>query len=139
MSESVGWMLRDLRRGGMVFLAVSGYGGRKGVKAPFLGQELLFSSAPARLAATAGVPVVPVVDLRTASGGHHLIVGAARHVGEKRAVGEATRALVSYFDDIVRDHPGQLDWNWFVIRCQEARGEVVPYVEGAQAGLPRHA
>lgn len=135
MTESVGWMVRDLAAGKMVFLAVSGYGGRKGISARFLGQELLFSSAPARLAATAGVPVVPVVDLRTPSGDHSVRLGPPRSVPDKGSIDTVTRDLVEYFEEIVREHPGQLDWNWFVIRCQEARGEIEAYVEGAQTGL----
>jgi lauroyl/myristoyl acyltransferase len=135
MSESVGWMARDLGEGKLVFLAVSGYGGRKGIPVRFLGQELLFSSAPARLASAAGVPIVPVVDLRTPSGGHSVHVGPPRLVPGKSSIGAVTQELVEYFEKIVRDHPGQLDWNWFVIRCQEARGEIEAYVEGAQANL----
>jgi lauroyl/myristoyl acyltransferase len=133
MSESVGWMARDLAEGKMVFLAVSGYGGRKGIPVRFLGQDVVFSSAPARLAVNAGVPVVPVVDLRTRGAGHRVLVGPGLRVKGKSDVAEATGSLVSYFEGIVRAHAGQLDWNWFVIRCQEARGEIEAYVEGAQA------
>jgi lauroyl/myristoyl acyltransferase len=133
MSESVGWMARDLAEGKLVFLAVSGYGGRKGIPVRFLGQELLFSSAPARLAVGAGVPIVPVVDLRTPSGEHEVHVAPPRSVPDRSGIGPVTGELVRYFEGIVRDHPGQLDWNWFVIRCQEARGEIEAYVEGAQA------
>ncbi len=133
MSEPVGWTARNLAAGKMVFLAVSGYGGRKGVNARFLGQELLFSSAPARLAAGARVPILPVVDLRTPSGEHRVRFGPPGFVPGRSSIAPVTRELVAYFEEIVREHPGQLDWNWFVIRCQEARGEIEAYVEGAQA------
>jgi KDO2-lipid IV(A) lauroyltransferase len=135
MSESVAWMAHELAEGKLIFLAVSGYGGRKGIPARFLGQELLFSSAPARLASAASVPIVPVVDLRTPSGEHEVHFGPPRSVPDRSGIGPVTGELVRYFEGIVREHPGQLDWNWFVIRCQEARGEVVPYVEGVQADL----
>ena len=79
---------------------------------------------------------MPVVDLRTGAAGHQVLVGPAHRVASKRDVASATRSLVSYLEGIVREYPGQLDWNWFVIRCQEARGEIEPYVEGAQATRP---
>jgi lauroyl/myristoyl acyltransferase len=118
------WMHRSLRRGEAVFVALSGFGGPRGAWVEILDQEVLFSTAPARLALHEGVAVFPAVCLRRQDGRFLVHVGPPRQpeAGGQRgegAVWELTRDLVRSFDPWVGEHPGQFNWMWYIIRRQE--------------------
>ncbi|MCU0611545.1 MAG: hypothetical protein MUE60_07130, partial [Candidatus Eisenbacteria bacterium] len=49
-----------------------------------------------------------------------------------------THDLVRLFEEAALRHPAQLDWIWYVIRCQERRGEVAAYEEGKILRSKRH-
>jgi lauroyl/myristoyl acyltransferase len=131
LDEPLRWAHRELGSNGIVFLAVSGYGGFRGHLVPFLNSEIVFSSAPARLSLSTRAPVVPVVDLVDREGIHrvHLLDPLDPPISQKDEASFTLR-LVRGFEALARQHLAQLDWIWYVLRCQEQRGEVAAYEEG---------
>ena len=131
LDRSLRWVFTDLERGSLVFMAVSGYGGPRGHPVPFLNSEIVFSSAPARISHQANAWVIPSVDLFDEHGKHSIMLLDPMAPPESReALPSWTARLVSRFEALALVHPAQLDWIWYVIRCQEQRGEVSPYEEG---------
>ncbi len=130
LDEPLRWAYRELEANHVVFLAISGYGGPKGHPTRFLNAEIVFSSAPARLALDTGAPVVPLLD-RFEDGLHAIRVLEPLDPPTSRADMPAfTKSLVTRFEEVVSSDLAQLDWIWFVIRCQERRGEILAYEEG---------
>jgi len=131
LDKSLRWIYRDLQSEKLVFMAISGYGGDKGIPASFLSKELVFSSAPVRIARITGRPIIPAVDIVGPQGVHTLKLfpplPAPSHSSEDAII---SRELVQIFETETRLYPSQLDWIWYVIRSQEHAGEVAAYEEG---------
>jgi len=131
LDRSLRWVFRDLSRGSSIFMAVSGYGGAKGYPSEFMNQELVFSSALARISFQAKVPIVPAVDLVDDKGTHVIkLYPAVTTPQEAEEMIHCTGRLVSIFEREALLSLSQLDWIWYVIRCQERAGEVEAYEEG---------
>lgn len=131
LDEPLRWIHDALAENKVVFLAISGYGGARGHVTRFLGNDILFSSAPARVALRTRAPVIPALDLVDGAGRHHVFIHPVREGPSSAASSLSfTRRLVSVFEEQARRAPAQLDWIWYVIRCQEQRGEVRAYEEG---------
>ncbi len=131
LDRSLRWVFRDLSQGSVIFMAVSAYGGVKGHPVGFLNRDLLFSSAPARISFQAKVPIVPAVDFLDDKGTHVIKLYPAvspPKIGEE--LSHHTKRLVSTFEREALSSLAQLDWIWYVIRCQERAGEVETYEEG---------
>ncbi|MBN1426681.1 hypothetical protein JXA88_19210 [Candidatus Fermentibacteria bacterium] len=132
LDEPLRWAHRQLAASNVVFMAISGYGGSRGHPQRFLNEDIAFSSAPARLAMATRAPVVPVVDLVDRHGLHHVRVHQPLEAPQRgEALPAFTHHLVRIFEGEVLRDLAQLDWIWYVIRCQEHRGEVPAYEEGA--------
>lgn len=131
LDEPLTWAYRELRANHVVFLAISGYAGRRGIEVPFLNAPVVFSSAPARLASATGATIVPLVDIVDEAGIHRIRAFPALPPPAPSDTADlCTRRLVGIFEEVARTNLSQLDWIWYVIRCQERRGEVAPYEEG---------
>lgn len=109
-------VLRSLEEG--YFVAIQGdrdYGGN-GRRLPFLGRSVPFPSGPFRLAAAAGVPLLPVFILREKDGRYRTVVeaplpvAAASRAERDEAERSAMEAFVAILERTVRAHGEQ----WYV-------------------------
>ena len=131
LDRSLRWVFSEIERGSLVFMAVSGYAGSRGHPVTFLNSEIVFSSAPARISRQANAWVIPAVDLFDEHGAHSIrLLDPLPPPETRESLPLWTTRLVSQFEALALAHPAQLDWIWYVIRCQEQRGEVKPYEEG---------
>ena len=106
-------ILRSLEEG--YFVAIQGdrdYAGT-GRKLPFLGRTVSFPVGPFRLAAAAGVPLLPVFVLREEDGTYRTVVeapirvGAASRAGREEAERPAMAEFVSILERTLREHGEQ--------------------------------
>ncbi len=131
LDRSLRWVFRELHDNRVIFMAVSGYGGPSGHEVSFLSRDILFSSAPARISFKAQCPVIPAVDTIDERGRHVLkLLPPIKPPSAEDHLHAFTGSLVRIFEQEALSHPSQLDWIWYVIRCQEMRGEVKAYEEG---------
>jgi len=131
LDKSLRWVYRELEAETLVFMAISGYGGNKGISAPFLSKELIFSSAPVRISRMTGRPILPAVDIVDSNGKHTLkLFPLLQPPSNSSEDVTQTIELIRRFEEVTRSYPSQLDWIWFVIRSQERAGEVAAYEEG---------
>jgi KDO2-lipid IV(A) lauroyltransferase len=117
------WMFRSLKAGEAVFMAISGFGGRRGAWVDLLGRNILFSSAPARLALRTGAPLLTTVCLRRPDGRCLVRVDPPLPMPEDNtgdtAIHRVTSDLVDRFRPVITAEPGQLNWMWYIIRHLE--------------------
>lgn len=105
-------LLRGLRRGEFIWMCpdVRVPASQGGVRTRFLGRDAMMSSAPARLAAMADVPVIPVFPIREDGGSRYRVVfGPALDLNADPAV--ATQQLAQEFERHVKQHPEQYVWS----------------------------
>jgi lauroyl/myristoyl acyltransferase len=122
------WMFRSLDAGEAVFMALSGFGGRRGAWVDLLGRDVLFSSAPARLALRTGAPLLTTVCLRRPDGSCLVRVDPpvpidAGATGDQ-AIHRVTSDLVGRFQPLIQDDPGQFNWMWYIIRHLETDPQI---------------
>ncbi len=122
------WMFRSLAAGEVVFMALSGFGGPRGAWVNLLGREVLFSSAPARLALSTGAPLLTTACLRRPDGSCLVRVDPPLPVdGSERgpqAIYHLTRAQVDRFRPLIEAEPGQFNWMWYIIRHLETDSQI---------------
>jgi len=122
------WMYRSLASGEAVFMAISGFGGPRGAWVDLLGREVLFSSAPARLALRTGAPLLTTACLRRPDGSVLVRVdpplegvGAG---GCNAEIHRVTAELVARFRPLIAAEPGQFNWMWYIIRHLETDPQI---------------
>lgn len=117
------WMFRSLAAGEAVFIALSGFGGPRGVWVDLLGRQVLFSSAPARLALRTGAPLLTTVCVRHPDGSCLVRIDPPLSVdgGDRgnSAIHRVTSSLVDRFQPVISADPGQFNWMWYIIRHLE--------------------
>ncbi len=122
------WMFRSLDAGEAVFMALSGFGGPRGAWVDLLGREVLFSSAPARLALRTGAPLLTTVCLRRPDGSCMVRVDPplAVDAGDSGdlAIHRVTSDLVARFRPLIQTDPGQFNWMWYIIRHLETDPQI---------------
>jgi len=122
------WMFRSLDQGEAVFMALSGFGGPRGAWVDLLGRPVLFSSAPARLALRTGAPLLTTVCLRRPDGTCLVRIDPPLQVETdtrgNQAVHKVTSDLVARFEPLTREHPGQFNWMWYIIRHLETDPQI---------------
>jgi lauroyl/myristoyl acyltransferase len=106
-------MARQLRRGGLVGMNGSGTDETTFVEVPFLGASIRLPVGPARLAAHAGAPVVPVYALADGRGRQPIVIHPAlRPAGQTpEALRDLVAAYTTLLDGYVRRYPW-LWWSW---------------------------
>lgn len=105
-------LLERLRSGGAVLMAGELAAGTRGESFEFLGGEAHFSLWPARLAETAGVPVIPAFIARTDSGGFRMHLEPPLEPGDHDSPRDLMESLVSVFETYVKRYPDQ----WLMVR-----------------------
>ena len=98
---------RELRRGGRVAVVVDCFSNDQGIATHFLDEPIYASAGAARIAAAAGVPLVPT-KVRYERGAIRISFGASI---DPRTLGvtEATRRVVGAFESAVRADPAVWD------------------------------
>jgi KDO2-lipid IV(A) lauroyltransferase len=109
-------ILRSLDEG--YFVAIQGdrdYSGN-GRKLPFLGRSVSFPVGPFRIAAAAGVPLLPVFILREKDGRYRTVVEEPLRVeaASRRERGEAERAAMEAFVSILERTIRENGEQWYV-------------------------
>lgn len=99
-------MVAALRSGAEIAVVADVFGGNDEVAATYCGKETTASAFPARLAAVAGVPLVPVV-LRWSRDHVEAACGPLRHVqSDPESWALATREVLSFFESATVADPG---------------------------------
>jgi KDO2-lipid IV(A) lauroyltransferase len=104
-------LLRHLESGGVVLMAGELAAAARGAPYGFLDGQARFSPWPARLAAAAGAPILPVFTLREGEG-YRVCIEAPIRVETEGEEAAAMRRLVAIFEGYVRRHPEQ----WLMVR-----------------------
>ncbi len=122
------WMFRSLAAGEAVFMALSGFGGPRGAWVDLLGRDVLFSSAPARLALRTGAPLLTTVCIRHPDGSCLVRVDPPLPLdggaGGNQAIHRVTCSLVDRFRPVISAIPGQFNWMWYIIRHLETDPQI---------------
>lgn len=122
------WMYRSLEGGEAVFMAISGFGGPRGAWVDLLGREVLFSSAPARLAMRSGAPLLTAACLRRSDGSVIVRVDPPLEGlgsgGGNTKIHRVTEAQVARFRPLIAAEPGQFNWMWYIIRHLETDPQI---------------
>jgi KDO2-lipid IV(A) lauroyltransferase len=122
------WMFRALDQGEAVFMALSGFGGPRGAWVDLMGQNVLFSSAPARLALRTKAPILTTVCLRHDDGTCTVRIDPPLEVDHTskgdQAVHAVTSDLVHRFRPLIAENPGQFNWMWYIIRHLETDPQI---------------
>lgn len=98
--------------------------GQIGVRVPFMGGHMLFPEGPAKLAAIAGAPIIPVFCVREEDGRVRLFIEQAIRVNEPsaEAIAKAMAELAEVAGRYVRKYPDQ----WLVLQrawCEDMTQE----------------
>jgi len=122
------WMFRSLEAGEAVFMALSGFGGRRGAWIDLLGRDVLFSTAPARLALHTDAPLLTTACLRRPDGSCLVRIDPLLPVNTEEAgdaaIHRVTSALVDRFRPLISAEPGQFNWMWYIIRHLETDPQI---------------
>jgi len=99
-----------LRAGGQVAMLIDQRLPGRGIRVPYLGAPAWTTTGAARLARTAGVPVVLVTTTREAAGRHRIRFGPLYRIEGAGAAERVTGLLSRGLEDVVRSRPEQ--WVW---------------------------